>query len=63
MTDRTKQVLLNNSRVIDMLSFRQILKLTFWEFFVSWRTDIFYQSLQGGKHAMAAYDDAVNGKK
>ncbi len=53
-----KKKLLENAKIYECLSGRQLLKLIGWEWFNKEKIDIFYNALNMGKAAIYAYRDA-----
>lgn len=53
-----KRKLLENAKVFERLTMKQLIKLIWWEWFYKKKIDAFYNGLNIGKAAIFAYQDA-----
>lgn len=53
-----KKKLLENAKIFEWLTMKQLLKLIWWEWFYKKKIEAFYNGLNMGKSAIFAYKDA-----
>ena len=58
LTKQQKRELLEKSQMFEMLSWKQIRTLIWWEWFHKKKLNKFYEMLQKGKAARFAFEDA-----
>lgn len=63
MSKKSNNELLREAHVFEILTAKQIAWLVWWEIFRKHKIAVFYEALEDGKSAIAAYRDAKETKR